>query len=72
MAVMLITHDLGVVAEVADEVIVMYAGRVMEQASVDRPLRRPQHPYTRACSQQLPRLDEVRKERLIPSRGAPT
>jgi peptide/nickel transport system ATP-binding protein len=48
MALLLITHDLGVVAEVADRVVVMYAGRIVEQAGVDRLFRSPRHPYTRA------------------------
>ena len=49
MAMMLITHDLGVVAELAHRVIVMYAGRIVEEAPVDQLFADPQHPYTRAC-----------------------
>src|SRR6185369_10520007 len=56
-AVMLITHDLGVVAEFADEVIVMYAGRVVERASVDALFDEPQHPYTIGLLGSIPRLD---------------
>jgi peptide/nickel transport system ATP-binding protein len=56
MAVMFITHDLGVVAEVADEVAVMYLGRVVERAGVDEIFDNPQHPYTQALLRSIPRL----------------
>ncbi|MEO7336140.1 MAG: ABC transporter ATP-binding protein [Caldimonas sp.] len=56
-AVMLITHDLGVVAEVADEVVVMYAGRVVERAPVQALFETPQHPYTVGLLGSIPRLD---------------
>ncbi len=59
-AVILITHDLGVVAEVADEVVVMYAGRVVEQASVRALFEAPQHPYTVGLLGSIPRLDAER------------
>ena len=55
-AIILITHDLGVVAEMAERVIVMYAGKVVEQASVEDLFARPQHPYTRALLGSMPRL----------------
>jgi peptide/nickel transport system ATP-binding protein len=55
-AIILITHDLGVVAEMAERVIVMYAGKVVEQASVTDLFARPQHPYTRALLGSMPRL----------------
>ncbi len=58
MAMLLITHDLGVVAEMADEVIVMYAGRVVERAPVDRLFAAPQHPYTIGLMGSVPRLDD--------------
>jgi oligopeptide/dipeptide ABC transporter ATP-binding protein len=58
MGLMLITHDLGVVAEVADQVDVMYAGRVVEAAPVDRIFARPGHPYTAALLRSIPRLDQ--------------
>ncbi|MFD1936570.1 MULTISPECIES: ABC transporter ATP-binding protein [Nonomuraea] len=58
LAVVLITHDLGVVARVADEVLVMYGGRVAEQASADEIFDRSRHPYTRGLLDSLPRLDE--------------
>ena len=57
MAVLLITHDLGVVAEVADRVVVMYAGKIVETADVVDLFERPQHPYTRALFQSLPSLE---------------
>jgi oligopeptide/dipeptide ABC transporter ATP-binding protein len=57
MAVMLITHDLGVVAQVVDRVAVMYAGRIVEEGSVDDVFERPSHPYTRLLLQSIPALD---------------
>jgi oligopeptide/dipeptide ABC transporter ATP-binding protein len=63
MAVMLITHDLGVVAEQADEVAIMYAGRIVEHAPVDELFARPLHPYTQALLRSMPSLG-VRHERL--------
>ena len=62
-AVMLITHDLGVVAETCDDVAVMYAGQIVEQAPVAELFRLPQHPYTIGLMGSLPRLDE-RREKL--------
>jgi len=62
-AVMIITHDLGVVAELADDILVMYAGRAMEYASASRVFREPQHPYTWGLLGSMPRLDRVRSER---------
>ncbi|MBO0811974.1 MAG: ABC transporter ATP-binding protein [Microlunatus sp.] len=58
MGLILITHDLGVVAEVADQVNVMYAGRIVESASVDQVFARPGHPYTAALLRSIPRLDQ--------------
>lgn len=63
MAVILITHDLGLVAEMADYVAVMYAGRIMEEATVDSLFARPLHPYTRGLIDSIPILDQ-QKERL--------
>ncbi|MEK7216057.1 MAG: ABC transporter ATP-binding protein, partial [Chloroflexota bacterium] len=68
-AIVLITHDLGVVAQVADEVAVMYAGSVVEQAPVAQLFQRPNHPYTRALLNALPRLDRSSALRAIP--GSP-
>jgi peptide/nickel transport system ATP-binding protein len=61
-AVILITHDLGVVAETAERVIVMYAGRKVEEASVDDLFARPMHPYTRGLMNSIPRLALMRRE----------
>ena len=67
-AVVLITHDLGVVAEVADEVLVMYAGRVVEQASVTQLFESPQHPYTVGLLGSMPPLEQ-RRQRLASIEG---
>ncbi|MCY7320021.1 MAG: ABC transporter ATP-binding protein [Ramlibacter sp.] len=67
-AVILITHDLGVVAEVADEVVVMYAGRVVERAPVAQLFAQPQHPYTVGLLGSIPRLD-VERGRLASIEG---
>jgi peptide/nickel transport system ATP-binding protein len=67
-AIVLITHDLGVVAEFADDVIVMYAGRIVEQASVEALFADPQHPYTIGLLGSIPRLDLV-QERLATIEG---
>lgn len=56
MGMLLITHDLGVVAELCDRVVVMYAGRVVEEASVQELFARPQHPYTKGLIQSVPKL----------------
>src|SRR6058998_2878553 len=70
MAIMLITHDLGVVAEMADDVVVMYLGRVVEQAPVDEIFYDPKHPYTRALLRSIPRMRSRSRERLTPIAGA--
>jgi peptide/nickel transport system ATP-binding protein/oligopeptide transport system ATP-binding protein len=64
MAIMLITHDLGVVAEFADEVQVMYAGRIVERAPVERIFDQPRHPYTEGLLHSMPALEEEDPERL--------
>jgi len=64
MSILLITHDFGVVAEVADEVVVMYASRVVERAAVRELFARPLHPYTRALFESLPRVGSARERRL--------
>jgi peptide/nickel transport system ATP-binding protein len=71
MAVVLITHDLGVVAEVTDRIAVMYAGRIVEEAETSRVFRAPEHPYTWGLLQSIPRLDRPRNEKLIPIPGRP-
>ena len=68
-AIILITHDLGVVAELADEVAVMYSGRIVERAPVDTLFARPQHPYTVGLLGSIPRLD-LEQERLPAIEGA--
>ena len=68
MAIMLITHDLGVVAEMADEVVVMYAGKVVERADVRTVFGSPHHPYTQGLLRSIPRIDEKR-ERLEVIKG---
>ncbi len=70
-AVMIITHDLGVVAELSDDIMVMYAGRAVEYASAEEIFKRPQHPYTWGLLSSMPRLDRARTERLRPIPGAP-
>jgi peptide/nickel transport system ATP-binding protein len=69
-AIVMITHDLGVIAEIADDVVVMYAARVAEQAPVDNLFQRPHHPYTWGLLGSLPRLD-VNVERLTQIQGQP-
>jgi peptide/nickel transport system ATP-binding protein len=70
-AVIIITHDLGVVAEVADDVLVMYAGRVAENGSANDLFRHPGHPYAWGLLGSMPRLDVARIDRLRPIRGTP-
>ncbi|OZM57208.1 peptide ABC transporter ATP-binding protein [Lottiidibacillus patelloidae] len=67
-AIMLITHDLGVVAEVCDRVIVMYAGKVVEEGTVKEIFANPQHPYTKGLLHSIPQLD-VKKEKLFSIKG---
>jgi peptide/nickel transport system ATP-binding protein len=69
-AIIMITHDLGVVAEIADNVVVMYAAEVAEEGSVDQIFKRPHHPYTWGLLGSLPRLD-VNVERLVQIQGQP-
>ena len=71
MAMALITHDLGVVAGVADRVAVMYGGRIVELGSVNQVLKSPQHPYTRALLASMPRLDAPDTARLQAISGQP-
>jgi peptide/nickel transport system ATP-binding protein len=71
LATILITHDLGVVAEVADRVLVMYAGRVVEEGTLDEIFYDPQHPYTWGLLGSLTRLDQARPERLPQISGSP-
>jgi oligopeptide transport system ATP-binding protein len=71
MGLLLITHDLGVVAETADRVAVMYAGRIVETGPTDAVLSAPAHPYTEGLLASVPRGQSGREERLRPIAGAP-
>ncbi len=68
MALLMITHDLGVVANMADEIVVMYHGEVMEQGTLDHIFRDPQHPYLMALLKAVPRFNMKEGERLVPIR----
>jgi peptide/nickel transport system ATP-binding protein len=70
-AIVMITHDLGVVAEVADDIGVMYAGRIVEYADKDTTFATPEHPYTWGLLKSIPRLDSPRGEELVPIPGRP-
>jgi peptide/nickel transport system ATP-binding protein len=71
MAIMFITHNLGVIAEMAEDVLVMYLGRVMEKADVDTIFYDPKHPYTQALLKSIPRIDkdEQDQQRLETIKG---
>jgi peptide/nickel transport system ATP-binding protein len=70
-AVIIITHDLGVVAELSDDILVMYAGRIAEYASAADLFGRPEHPYTWGLLSSMPRLDREKTTRLVPIPGTP-
>jgi peptide/nickel transport system ATP-binding protein len=70
-AVIIITHDLGVVAELSDDILVMYAGRCAEYGRAEEIFGRPGHPYTWGLLGSMPRLDAERSERLLPIKGTP-
>lgn len=70
-AIILITHNMALVASLCKRVIVMYAGRIVEQGPVDQIFKNPQHPYTWSLLQSVPRVDEARAERLVSIRGLP-
>jgi len=70
-AIIMITHDLGVVAEIADDVMVMYGGKGVEYAEVDDAFHQPDHPYTWGLLTSMPRLDRLKAERLTPVDGNP-
>jgi peptide/nickel transport system ATP-binding protein len=71
MAIVIITHDLGVVAEMADDIAVMYAGRIVETASAKLIFSSPEHPYTWGLLKSIPALDRPRDEELVPIPGSP-
>jgi peptide/nickel transport system ATP-binding protein len=70
-AVMIITHDLGVVAELADDILVMYAGRAVEYGTAEDLFRSPEHPYTWGLLGSMPRFDKPPTDRLLPIKGTP-
>lgn len=70
-AIIIVTHDLGVVAEISDDILVMYAGRATEYGPVEDIFYRPEHPYTWGLLQSVTRLDRLRQDRLQPIKGAP-
>jgi peptide/nickel transport system ATP-binding protein len=70
-AVIIITHDLGVVAELSDDILVMYAGRMAEYGSAEDIFDDPGHPYTWGLLGSMPRLDQARLDRLVPIKGTP-
>lgn len=70
-SILMITHDLGVVAEIADRVAVMYAGMVVESGTVEELFENPKHPYTWGLLQSIPKLDEENSGRLVPIEGSP-
>ncbi len=70
-AVIIITHDLGVVAELADDILVMYAGRAIEYGTAEHIFNEPEHPYTWGLLGSMPRFDRERTERLLPIKGTP-
>jgi peptide/nickel transport system ATP-binding protein len=70
-AIVMITHDLGVVAEVTDDIAVMYAGRIVEHAPKEQIFGAPEHPYTWGLLKSIPRLDVPRDEELVPIAGRP-
>ncbi|WP_205857711.1 ABC transporter ATP-binding protein, partial [Phytoactinopolyspora endophytica] len=71
MSVLFVTHDMGVVAQIADEVVVMYLGTVVETGPTEQIFSEPQHPYTRALLEAIPRFGQRRRgERLSTIRGS--
>jgi peptide/nickel transport system ATP-binding protein len=70
-AVIIITHDLGVVAELADDILVMYGGKCVEYGTAQTIFRRPEHPYAWGLLSSVPRVDRGVRERLVPIKGSP-
>ncbi|HWO54162.1 MAG TPA: ABC transporter ATP-binding protein [Paenibacillus cookii] len=70
-SIILITHDLGIVADLCDRVIVMYAGQIVETGTKREIFKQPQHPYTRGLLRSLPRIDRSKDEPLVPIYGTP-
>jgi oligopeptide/dipeptide ABC transporter ATP-binding protein len=70
-AMILITHNMALIASLCQRVVVMYAGRIVEQGPVEQIFTSPQHPYTWSLLRSVPRVDEARKDRLVSIRGLP-
>jgi peptide/nickel transport system ATP-binding protein len=70
-SIIVITHDMGVVSEIASQVLVMYAGRAVERSSKDSLFKSPQHPYTKGLMNSVPRIDRARTSRLETISGQP-
>ena len=70
-AVVIVTHNLGIVARFAERIYVMYAGGIVETTDAERLFENPEHPYTRALLRAIPRLDDDRDRILIPIEGLP-
>jgi oligopeptide/dipeptide ABC transporter ATP-binding protein len=70
-AMMLITHNMALIASLCQRVVVMYAGRVVEEGPVEQIFKSPQHPYTWSLLRSVPRVDEARKDRLVSIKGLP-
>ncbi|WP_462411524.1 ABC transporter ATP-binding protein [Neobacillus sp. Marseille-QA0830] len=70
MSILLITHDMGIAAEVADRVIVMYSGSIVEEATITQLFELPHHPYTRGLLQSIPKLDNDRSQKLFSIEGS--
>lgn len=71
MAIIMITHDLGIVASICERIAVMYAGRIVEYGATDEIFYEPRHEYTKGLLRSIPRLDAQKHERLIPIEGTP-
>lgn len=71
MAIIMITHDLGVVASMCERIAVMYAGRIVEYGTTDDIFYHPKHQYTKGLIRSIPRLDTKEHERLVPIEGTP-
>ncbi len=71
MAIIMITHDLGIVASICEKIAVMYAGRIVEYGTVDEIFYEPRHEYTKGLLRSIPRLDAKKHEKLVPIEGTP-
>lgn len=71
MSIIMITHDLGVVASMCEKIAVMYAGHIVEYGTTDEIFYNPQHEYTKGLINSIPKLNATEKERLVPIEGTP-